>query len=117
MDRTPNTLAAPLGRARSGLLIISTVLVVALAGCASPEPPPSQPPAASTEGTAPGDADPAEGGSGVGTITVGTTTYKVLESVNCEPVSASDVVTRVFEVIATAQSADGGQALFFGYTD
>lgn len=138
MDKALSTMAVPIGRARPALLIASTVFAFALVGCASPEQPASQPPAATTEGpgpeetapeeTAPEESvpedvesgsstDPDEGGTGVGTITVDTTTYKVLDSVNCMPDSSSEVLTRVFEVIAVAQSADGGEALFFGYTD
>lgn len=48
---------------------------------------------------------------------MGTTTYNVVESVNCQPVDASDLVDRTFEVIAVAQSASGEDVLFFAYTD
>ena len=100
------------------------VLALVLAGCAggadapAAEPVESEAQTAAEDETTDGDvADGAAGGGDLGTITVGTTVYEVVETVNCEPVSGSDVVDRVLEVIAVGQSVGGDEALLFAYTD
>lgn len=97
-------------------------LVFALIGCAGTSDTPESQTAESETQAAPVDENATEAPAGpttseLGTITVGTTTYDVVETVNCVPVSASDVLTRVFEVIAVAQSDDGEEAMLFAYTD
>ncbi len=97
-------------------------LVFALIGCAGASDTPESQTAESETQAAPVDENATEAPAGpttseLGTITVGTTTYDVVETVNCVPVSASDVVTRMFEVIAVAQSDDGEEAMLFAYTD
>jgi hypothetical protein len=65
-----------------------------------------------------GDSNGSDDGAGaaIGTITVGTSTYTVLESINCEPVQSSDLVTETFDSIAIGQSSEGDDVLFFAYT-
>ncbi|WP_179873584.1 hypothetical protein [Microcella indica] len=101
-------------------------LVVALAGCAGGAGE-AEAPAAGEEVEAPAEADggesessegDAEAGAGadLGTITVGTTSYRVIEAVNCEPVQSNELTTEVFNSIAFGQSAEGEDVLFFAYT-
>ncbi|NLT26754.1 MAG: hypothetical protein GXX90_08930 [Microbacteriaceae bacterium] len=52
----------------------------------------------------------------LGTITVDTTTHTVIESVNCEPMQSTDIVTETFSSIAVGQTAEGEEVLFFAYT-
>jgi len=97
-------------------------LVVALAGCAGGAGE-AEPPAAGEEVEAPaeaegGDSESSDGDAGadLGTITVGTTTHRVVEAVNCEPVQTNELTTEVFSSIAVAQSAEGEDVLFFAYS-
>jgi hypothetical protein len=97
-------------------------LVFALAGCAGGTGE-AEAPAAGEEVEAPAEAEGGESestdgdaGADVGTITVGTTTYRVVEAVNCEPVQTNELTTEVFNSIAVAQSAEGEDVLFFAYS-
>jgi len=101
-------------------------LALALTGCAGGAGE-GEAPAAGEEVEAPAEAEggesestdgDAEAGAGadLGTITVGTTTYRVIEAVNCEPVQSNELTTEVFNSIAVAQSAEGEDVLFFAYT-
>lgn len=101
-------------------------LVVALTGCAGSAGE-AEAPAAGEEVEASTDAEAGESGSSdgdaeagagadLGTITVGTTTYRVIEAVNCELVQTNDLTTEVFDSIAVAQSAEGEDVLFFAYS-
>lgn len=108
-------------RSRAAAAISSALFILAISGCAgsdqAPEPELSDA-IAQAEPEPTGQSSVEEASSGQrGTITVGTTTYNVVESVNCQPVDASDLVDRTFEVIAVAQSASGEDVLFFAYTD
>lgn len=113
------------GRLARTLAVLSIgTLAFALAGCGGADDSPESLPTEPGAQTAPTDEAPDEGGNDegtasaeLGTITVDTTTYDVVETVNCVPVSASDVLTRVFEAITVAQSVDGDEVLFFAYTD
>ena len=108
--------------ARPALALAAGLLALTLAGCAAgatdadtSSAPESGGSTENDDASAGGDGvDPGAGGN-FGTITVESTTYTVVEAVNCEPVQTTDVLTEVFDVIATAQSSDGGDALFFAY--
>ncbi len=108
-------------RARRLLPVFVGVLAVALAGCGGGSVDSDTQPADPKVST-PVDADGNDGGdddgagADLGTITVGTTTYTVIDSVNCEPLQSSDLVTETFNAIAIGQSFEGGEALFFAYT-
>lgn len=125
-------------RSRSGAYVVAGVLALALSGCTGggDDPAPtdaaaSTPTDASTQDASVDDAatesETADGetaeagdedaGGELGTITIDTTTYQVLESANCTPVSPTDLVTRVLDVLAVARSRDGEDALFFAYTE
>lgn len=122
--------------ARRVLVIAASILALTLSGCAGGGAD-SDPPPTDTETTAPADSgdeggDGSDGDSGdageedeagdggeaasLGTITIGTTTYQVLESVNCE-LRESDLATPVVDLFAIGVSVDGEEALFFAYTD
>ena len=101
-------------------------LVFALAGCAGGAGE-AEAPTAGEEVETPAEVDggesessdgDAEAGTGadLGTITVGTTSYRVIEAVNCEPVQSNELTTEVFNSIAVAQSAEGEDVLFFAYS-
>lgn len=115
-SRTVNNRLSP-----RSLLLVGGVLAFALSGCAGAAVDTDTQPA-DPDTSAPMDVDDGDtsgevgSGAGLGTITVDTTTYGVVEVVNCEPVQTSDLVTEVFDVIAVAQSAAGDDALFFAYT-
>lgn len=105
-------------------VMIIGLLVVALSGCASAA---SDTGAQSTDSevgpsaVAEANEDAPDGADGdatarLGTITVDTTTYSVIESINCELVQSSDVATETFSSIAVGQSAEGDDVLFFAYT-
>lgn len=104
--------------ARLATLISASVLAFTLSGCANSANDVDQLPA-EPEVSAPADegdaVEPAP--ASLGTLTVGTTTYTVVDTVNCEPASGSDLITRTLDVIAVGQSSDGDEALFFAYTD
>lgn len=116
---TINILAA---KTRSAAVIVSSILMFTLVGCGNTAIDPEQPRNSST--TIPTDTESNNGNtstqgpnSSLGSITVATTTYQVVEAINCVPISHSSLVTRVFDVIATAQSSSGETALFFAYTE
>lgn len=100
------------------------LLVVTLVGCSSGasdagEPSTGDEPSTSEGAEASeqsGDGADSEAAAQLGTITVGTTTYTVVESINCEPAGESDLFNETFSAIAGAQSFDGEEALFFAYT-
>lgn len=104
--------------------ILIGLITVALAGCTSVIPDADTQPSesevsASAESDADGRVDEAADGdvSGrLGTITMDTTTYDVVDAVNCEPVQSSDLVDETFSSIAVGQSAEGEEVLFFAYT-
>ena len=103
--------------------VIVGLLAVALTGCASADAD-TETPSTDTEVSTPAETegdDGAGGGDGgadaqLGTITAGTTTYSVVDTVNCEPVQSSDLVTETFSSIAVAVSREGDEVLFFAYT-
>ncbi|MER3389256.1 MAG: hypothetical protein RJQ01_04410 [Microcella sp.] len=107
---------------RPALAWAAGLLALALAGCtAGPTEAPSDPaePPASTadDGSEEsGGGVEAGAGAGVGTITVGTTSYTVIEAANCEPVQTNELTTEVFNSLAVGQSAQGETVLFFAYT-
>lgn len=108
--------------ARFSLPVFVGLLAVALVGCtggaADTDAPPAEPEAsapAEAEGESSGGGDDGAGAA-LGTITAGTTTYTVIESINCEPVQSSDLVTETFNSIAFGQSSAGDEVLFFAYT-
>src|SRR5690606_39198178 len=100
---------------RATTALLAAVCAVAIAGCAgsndAPQPGDSEPsvetPAEQAVDAAVDETSPQQ----LGTITVGTTTYNVVESVNCQPVDSSDVLDRTFEVIAVGQSLSGEDVL------
>jgi len=129
-------------RPRASIYVVAGALALVLSGCAggAEGPEPTEPGAttptdsstqdasgdgAATEGEtadavaeeAGDDGAGAEAGGQLGTITIDTTTYDVLESVNCTPVSPTDLVATVLDVIAVARSADGEDAMFFAYIE
>lgn len=121
--------------ARRALIVAASILALTLSGCAGGAAE-SDPPPTDTETTAPadggdagdedsdrdagdeGDSDAGDGGevASLGTITIGTTIYQVVESINCE-LRESDLATPVIDMIAIGISSAGEEALFFAYTD
>ncbi|MBX9471081.1 hypothetical protein [Microcella sp.] len=102
--------------------LIVGLLAVALTGCASADADTetsSTDPEVSTPTDGDGDENADNGDAAdadLGTITAGTSTYTVIDSVNCEPLQSSDLVTETFNAIAIGQSSDGDEVLFFAYT-
>lgn len=100
------------------------LLAVALAGCTSVAPgadAQSTDSEVSTSAEAEANEGTSEGADGdtvarLGTITMDTTTYTVVESINCEPMGSTDLVTETFNSIAVGQSAEGEEVLFFAYS-
>lgn len=108
--------------ARPFFPLVIITFVVALAGCSGAavdaDAPPAEPEVSTpAEGGTDENSDGDDGaGADLGTITAGTTTYTVIDSVNCEPLQSSDLVTETFNAIAIAQSSSGDEVLFFAYT-
>ena len=108
--------------ARHSFPLLIGALALALSGCAGGAADPDAQPAdpevsAPAEGEGDANADNGDAAdANLGTITAGTATYTVIDSVNCEPVQSSDLVTETFNAIGIAQSPEGEQVLFFAYT-
>lgn len=119
MALTPRTTAV----ARPTLAVAAAFLLFASVGCtagatdSTPADADSGVSAENDDATGGDSGADAGGNADVGTITVESTTYTVLEAVNCELVQSTDLVTRVFDALAVAQSPDGGDALFFVYVE
>ena len=108
--------------ARLSFPLFIGALALALSGCTGgavdTDAPPGEP-EVSTPAEGEGDANADNGDAAdadLGTITAGTSTYTVIDSVNCEPLQSSDLVTETFNAIAIAQSSEGDEVLFFAYT-
>lgn len=111
-------------RPRTVAAVSGALFVLAISGCAGNDETPEPDAPAASDANVQAEVEPTDQASldeaptgQLGTITVGSTTYNVLESVNCELMEADDLVDRTFDVIAVAQSASGEDALFFAYTD
>lgn len=106
---------------RRSLPVIVGLLACALVGCtggaADTDAPPADPEVSTpAEGGDENAGNDDAAGADLGTITAGTTTYTVIDSVNCEPLQSSDLVTETFSAIAVGQSSAGEEVLFFAYT-